>query len=50
MIGAIKKEQIEAVRYLLGLNANADEVSGSGLKPVEYAILAGFYDIALIVY
>lgn len=32
------------------MNANADEISGSGLKAVDYAILGGFYDIALIVY
>jgi hypothetical protein len=38
------------VRYLLAVDANPDEVSGSGLKPVDYAILAGFYDIALLVY
>ena len=25
-------------------------MSGSGLKPVDYAILGGFYDIALLLY
>lgn len=38
------------VRYLLTMNANPDEVSGSGLKPIDYAVLAGFYDIALVLY
>jgi hypothetical protein len=38
------------VRLLLVFNANPNEVSGSGLKPVDYAILGGFYDIALVIY
>ena len=49
LIGAIKKDKIELVRYLLACNADADLVSGSGLKPIDYAVLAGFYEIALIV-
>ena len=50
LIGAIKKNKIELIRFLLSRNANADEISGCGLKPIEYAILAGFYEAALIVY
>jgi ankyrin repeat protein len=50
LIGAVKKGKFEIVRYLLAVNASADEVSGSGLKPVDYAILHGFYDIALALY
>lgn len=38
------------VRYLLSVDASPDEVSGSGLKPIDYAILKGFYDIALVIY
>lgn len=38
------------IRYLLSCNANADNVSKSGLYPVDYAILAGFYEAALLVY
>ena len=50
LMGAAKRDHLEVVRYLLTMNANADFVSGCGLKAVEYAILGGFYEVALIVY
>ena len=38
------------VRYLLSRDADVDIVSGSGLLAVEYAILNGFYETALVLY
>jgi len=32
------------------MGADSDAISGNGLKAVEYAILAGFYEIALLLY
>jgi hypothetical protein len=50
LIGAVKKNKLEMVRFLLVFNASPNEISGSGLKAVDYAILGGFYDIALLLY
>jgi hypothetical protein len=50
LIGAVKRNKGNVVRYLLSLNANADEISGCALKAIDYAILAGFYEVALLVY
>lgn len=43
LIGAVKKNQLRIVNYLLSMNANADFVSDCGLRPIDYAILAGLY-------
>lgn len=41
---------IEVVKYLLKSKADPEIVSGCGLKAVEYAILQGFYEVALLIY
>lgn len=42
-MGAAKRNQLNVVNYLLTMGANPDAISGSGLKTIDYAILAGFY-------
>ena len=49
-MGAAKRDHLAVVRYLLTMNANTDFVSGCELKAVDYAILAGFYEVALPIY
>lgn len=50
LMGASKRDHIQVVRYLLKMGADTEAVSGSGLLPVEYAILSGFYDTALTIF
>lgn len=50
LIGAVKKCKPEMVRYLLAVDASPEELSGSGLRPLDYAVLHGFYEIALALY
>ena len=49
-MGAAKRDHVETVRYLLTMGADTSIVSSCGLLPVEYAILGGFYQTALIIY
>lgn len=50
LMGAAKRDHIEIVRYLLTMGADPDKVSGCGLIPVDYAILSGFYEVALVIF
>lgn len=50
LMGAAKRDMAEVIKYLLKAKADPDIISASGLKAVEYAILQGFYDSALILY
>lgn len=50
LIGAVKKEKTELVRYLLVHNANPNALSGCGLRAIDYAIVLGHYNIALLIY
>lgn len=49
-MGAAKRDQIELVRYLLTMGADSDLVSGNGFRAIDYAILAGFYEVALLLF
>lgn len=49
-MGAAKRGHIQVVRYLLSMNASTDFISGCDLKAIDYPILAGFYDISLMIY
>lgn len=50
MIAAIKRNHTKVVKYLLQNNADPDYLTGFGLKTIEFAILPGFYEIALLLY
>lgn len=50
LVVAVKRNHLDVVRYLLRFGANVDYVSGIGLTILEYAILPGYYEIALMIY
>lgn len=47
---AVKRNHIRVVELLISENANVAHVSQIGLRVIEYAILAGFYEIARMIY
>jgi hypothetical protein len=49
-MGAAKRDKIQIVRYLLTMGANTDLLSSNGMIAVEFAILAGFYETALMIF
>jgi hypothetical protein len=49
-MGAAKRDKTDVVKYLLVMGANPDTISLSGLIAVEYALLPGFYETALVIF
>lgn len=49
-MGAAKRDKIEIVRYLLTMGANTEVLNSNGLLAVEFAILGGFYETALVIF
>lgn len=49
-MGAAKRDHTQIVRYLLTMGADTSKVSACGLLAIEYAILNGFYETALVIY
>lgn len=48
LIGAVKRNHVQVVEYLIKAKANTNFVSKCGLSVSDYAILAGLYPIALL--
>ena len=49
-MAAVKRNHIVVVNYLLKNGANPNFLSDCGLRIIDFAVLAGFYDIALKIY
>lgn len=50
LMGAAKRDQLEVAEYLLKKEADTEKVSNSGFRAIDYAILMGFYEMALLIY
>ena len=50
MIGAIKKNKKEIVEYLVNKGADVNFLATTSISVIEYAILPGYYEIALYLY
>lgn len=50
LIAAVKRNHLRLVKYLVEQGANCSFVSIFGLTPIEFAILPGYYEIALLLY
>lgn len=50
LVAAVKRNHIRIVRYLLGLGADYKFTTPYGLSTLEFAILPGYYEIALLIY
>ena len=50
LIVSVQRNHKEIIRYLLERGADVNIVSPSGLSAIEYAILPGYYEVALLLY
>lgn len=50
LIIAARRNHLELVRYLLERGADVNVVTPVGISTLEYALLPGFYEIALLIY
>ena len=46
----MKRNHLHLVRYLLDKGANPEHKTNQGLLVIEYAILQGLYEVALMIY